>query len=84
MLASVYVIPFMINSKMRLSHAQRAPWVAALFDCVESALAHHKYSWAKTTCDILVKDIIDRRGGRHAIQFIFLEHTRRCDLECMS
>ena len=40
---------------------QRPAWVTALFDCVESAMAHHKYSWAKTTCDILVKDIIDRR-----------------------
>eukprot|EP00966_Prymnesium_polylepis_P205766 4767905-Prymnesium_polylepis.1 len=31
------------------------PRVAALYDCVDSAMAHHKYSWAKTTCDILVK-----------------------------
>jgi len=58
---------------------ERPAWVAALYDCVDSAMAHHKYSWAKTTCDILVKDAVDRRqnfdeGQQRGIQ----EWNLRC------
>ena len=46
---------------VHLPEADRGVWARALYECVESAMAHHKYGWAKTTCDMLVKAIIDRR-----------------------
>lgn len=46
---------------VHLPEAERAGWAAVLFDCVGAAMAHHKYPWAKTTCDMLVKATVDRR-----------------------
>jgi len=46
---------------VHLAEADRLPWSAVLFDCVGAAMAHHKYPWAKTTCDMLVKAAVDRR-----------------------
>jgi len=46
---------------VHLPEGERPAWADVLFDCVDAAMQHHKYGWAKTTCDILVKAIIDRR-----------------------
>jgi len=46
---------------VHLPEADRPPWVDALFDCVGAAMLHFKYPWSKTTCDMLVKALIDRR-----------------------
>ena len=43
------------------AEAERPVWAEALYDCVEAAMQHHKYGWAKTTCDMLVKATVDRR-----------------------
>ncbi|KAL1500647.1 hypothetical protein AB1Y20_013295 [Prymnesium parvum] len=58
---------------------ERGEWVAAFFDCIEAAMSHHKYSWAKTTCDLLVKDIVDRRQNfNEAQQRTIQEWNLRC------
>lgn len=44
-----------------LPERERADWVEPLFDCVETAMTHHKHAWARTTCDLLVSTIVDRR-----------------------
>ena len=44
-----------------LPEGDRQMWAMALFDCVQAAMHHHKYGWAKTTCDLLVKTIVERR-----------------------
>jgi len=44
-----------------LPEAERPEWITVLFDCVETAMAHHKHAWARTTCDMLVSSIVDRR-----------------------
>ena len=44
-----------------LAEAERPPWVAACFDCVEAAMEHHKYPWAKSMVDTLVQAAADRR-----------------------
>lgn len=46
---------------VHLPEEELAPWVAALFDCVAAAMLHFKYPWSKTTCDMLVKALVDRR-----------------------
>jgi len=43
------------------AEAERAGLADTLFECVDAAMAHHKYPWAKTTCDMLVKEVVDRR-----------------------
>uniref|UniRef100_A0A7S2I5J5 Uncharacterized protein n=1 Tax=Haptolina brevifila TaxID=156173 RepID=A0A7S2I5J5_9EUKA len=49
------------SGAVHLPEAERAVWATALFDCLGAAMAHHKYPWAKTTCDMLVKAAVDRR-----------------------
>ena len=44
-----------------LAEAERGVWADTLFDCVGSAMENFKYPWAKTTCDMLVKAMVDRR-----------------------
>jgi len=46
---------------VHLPEGERRGWADVLFDCVGAAMTHHKYPWAKTTCDMLVKAAIDRR-----------------------
>ena len=46
---------------VHLAEEERPAWSTALFDCLGAAMAHHKYPWAKTTCDMLVKAAVDRR-----------------------
>lgn len=53
-----------------LPEAERPKWVEAIFDCLESVMAHHKYLWAKTTCDMIIRAAIDRRQN-------FSEHGQR-------
>ncbi len=54
-------------------------WVPALFDCVQSAMAHHKFAWARTSCDMLVKLAIDRRQNfDEAQQAELQEWNARC------
>jgi hypothetical protein len=44
-----------------LPEEERPRWATALFDCVGAAMAHFKLPWTKTTCDMLVKALVDRR-----------------------
>jgi uncharacterized membrane protein YgcG len=44
-----------------LPEAERPAWAATLFECVDAAMAHHKFAWARTDCDMLVKAAVDRR-----------------------
>lgn len=44
-----------------LPEHERAPWIETVFDCSEVAMQHHKYPWAKTAVDMLVRACIDRR-----------------------
>ena len=46
---------------VHLAEAERGVWAPVLFECVDAAMDHHKYGWAKTTCDMLVRAIVDRR-----------------------
>ena len=46
---------------VHLPEGERRAWADALFDCVGSAMAHFKYPWARTSCDMLVKALVDRR-----------------------
>ena len=47
---------------VHLPEAERPPWVLALYQCVGSAMRQFKSSpWAKPTCDLLVKSLVDRR-----------------------
>ena len=40
---------------------ERPAWVHVIFDCVETAVKHHKYLWAKTAIDMVVRAVVDRR-----------------------
>ena len=42
---------------------ERGPWADALFDCVQTAVSHYKYLWAKTSIDMLVRHVVDRRNN---------------------
>ena len=44
-----------------LPEAERAVWRDAIFDCGEACMLHHKHLWAKTTADMVVKAMVDRR-----------------------
>lgn len=44
-----------------LPEHERSAWIPAIFDCVEAAMLHHKHLWAKTTVDMVVKAMVDRR-----------------------
>ena len=64
---------------VHLPEAERGVWADALFSCVESAMAHQKYAWAKTTVDMLVKATIDRRTSfSEAQQRSLQEWNLRC------
>jgi hypothetical protein len=41
--------------------AERSIWAETLFDCAEVAMEHHKFAWAKTSVDMLVRACVDRR-----------------------
>ena len=43
------------------SPSERAGWAPVLFECVQTAMGSHKHLWARTTCDMLVKEVVDRR-----------------------
>ena len=49
------------DGAVHLPEDERGAWAAVLFECVDAAMRHHVYGWAKPTCDTLVKTIIDRR-----------------------
>ena len=40
---------------------ERPNWSQALFDCLGAAMEHHKFTWARPTCDMLIKAAIERR-----------------------
>ena len=44
-----------------LPEGERPAWRDAIFDCVEACMLHHKHLWAKTTVDMVVKAMVDRR-----------------------
>ena len=44
-----------------LPEAERPAWRDAIFDCGEACMLHHKHLWAKTTADMVVKAMVDRR-----------------------
>lgn len=41
--------------------AERRLWVGALFDCIDAAAGQHKYAWARTSVDVLIKAAVERR-----------------------
>tara|TARA_B110001452_G_scaffold253084_1_gene243442 strand:+ start:24 stop:1229 length:1206 start_codon:yes stop_codon:yes gene_type:complete len=49
------------GKEKHLSEHERPVWLCAIFDCVEAAMLHHKHLWAKTTVDIVVRAMVDRR-----------------------
>jgi hypothetical protein len=44
-----------------LPEAERRLWVGPLFDCVDAAAGQHKYPWARTSVDLLIKAAVERR-----------------------
>lgn len=44
-----------------LPERERPAWRDAIFDCGEACMLHHKHLWAKTTADMVVKAMVDRR-----------------------
>jgi hypothetical protein len=49
------------HAPKHLPEQERAVWRDAIFDCGEACMLHHKYLWAKTTADMVVKAMVDRR-----------------------
>ena len=49
------------HAPKHLPEHERAQWRDAIFDCGEACMLHHKHLWAKTTVDIVVKAMVDRR-----------------------
>jgi len=40
---------------------ERPRWLDGLFDCVDAAVEQHKFPWARTSVDLLVKAAVERR-----------------------
>lgn len=49
------------HAPKHLPEHERAQWRDAIFDCAEACMLHHKHLWAKTTADMVVKAMVDRR-----------------------
>ena len=50
-----------VEGAVHLPEGERAAWAEVLFECIDAAMEHYKYGWAKPTCDTLVRAIVDRR-----------------------
>eukprot|EP00308_Calcidiscus_leptoporus_P021846 CAMPEP_0119360326 /NCGR_PEP_ID=MMETSP1334-20130426/7967_1 /TAXON_ID=127549 /ORGANISM="Calcidiscus leptoporus, Strain RCC1130" /LENGTH=366 /DNA_ID=CAMNT_0007375151 /DNA_START=13 /DNA_END=1113 /DNA_ORIENTATION=+ len=55
------------NAK-HMPEGDRQPWVEVIFDCIEVAVMHYKHLWAKTTVDILIRAVVDRRQNFSQVQ----------------
>ena len=56
------------HAPKHLPEHERAQWRDAIFDCAEACMLHHKHLWAKTTADMVVKAMVDRRQNFSEVQ----------------